>query len=156
MLSRIFPRQIDNAFRGHRLGVWLFAPVVALKLVIGVNSILHTRDVAMGADGIPLDRLGAGADEVLSLFALLSLSNLMLALLGALATIRYRAMIPLLYLLFLLQQLGGKVLMAMHPVARAGAATLGGLSIGTIVTYGLLAATAVGFVLSLIPTGKET
>ena len=72
MLRRIFPRQFDNTYRGHWLAVWILVTVVLLELVIGANSIVNTRSVAMGADGIPLDRFGAeAATTVISLFALL-------------------------------------------------------------------------------------
>ena len=50
MLGRLFPKQMDNTYRGHWLGMWLFVPIVLLELVIGTNSIINTRSVATGAD----------------------------------------------------------------------------------------------------------
>jgi hypothetical protein len=46
MLNRIFPKAFDNVFRGHWLGLWLFVPVVLLKLIIGVNSVRDPREIA--------------------------------------------------------------------------------------------------------------
>lgn len=148
MLGRVFPRQFDNTYRGHWLAVWILVPVVLLELVIGANSIINTRSVAMGADGIPLDRFGAeAATAVISLFALLGLSRLLFALLGVMALIRYRAMIPFIYLLLLVLQLGSKALLLLHPAIRS----IGHNSAsGSAVILALIAMLVTGFVLSLL------
>ena len=132
-------------------------PLVALRLVISVNSTINTASVAMGADGIPINTFSpAAAMAALGLFAALGLSILILTLLSALALIRYRAMIPMLYLLLVLQLVAGRVLSLMHPIARAGAATIGssGVPIGAIVSYSVMALTVLGFLLSLV--GRRT
>ena len=148
MLHRIFPRQFDNIYRGHWLAIWILVPVVLLELVIGANSIINTRSVAMGADGIPLDRFGAeAATTVISLFALLGLSRLLFGLLGVMALIRYRAMIPFIYLLLLVLQLGSKALLLFHPAIRS----LGhNTASGSTVILALIAMLLTGFVLSLL------
>src|SRR5665213_1845750 len=102
MLTRIFPKQIDNAYRGHWLAIWLMVPIVLLRLVIGFNSMVFARMVATSADGIPLDSFGTAGAE--ALIALLGLYLLLFALLGVVVLIRYRAMIPFMYLLLLIQQ----------------------------------------------------
>jgi len=152
MLSRIFPKQIDNAYRGHWLAIWLLVPVVLLRLVIGFNSMAFTRMVATTADGIPLDSFGAaGAEAAVSLFALLGLYLLLFALLGAVVLIRYRAMIPFMYLLMLIQQLGSRVLGLLHPIARSGVSSA---QTGSALVLAILAATVVGFVLSLLNSSE--
>lgn len=152
MLDRLFPKVFDNVFRGHWLGLWLFVPVIFLKLVIGARSLISAREVAATADGIPLDTYNAaGADAVVGLFVLLGLFQLLLGLLGVVALIRYRAMIPFLYLVLLLQMLGNRALTLLHPIAEASTA---GTPPGFYVSLGILAATVVGFVLSLLKTTK--
>jgi len=153
MLDRIFPRAIDNRFPGHPLALWLFVPLVLFRLVIGFNSTFNAASVATGADGIPLNTFGpAGEAEAIALFALLGLYALCIALLCALALVRYRAMIPMLYLLLMVQLIGSRTLALVHPTVHAGAATIGssGVPIGTIVSYCVMAMTVLGFVLSLI------
>jgi hypothetical protein len=148
MLSRIFPEAFDNVFRGQWLGLWLFVPIVLLKLVIGANSIISAREVAASADGIPLATFNAaGADAVVGLFVLLGLFQLLLGLLGAVALIRYRAMIPFLYLVLLFQMLGNRALSLLHPIAESGTS---GTPPGFYVGLGILVATVAGFVLSLL------
>lgn len=144
MLDRVFPQRFDNAYRGHRLAIWLLIPIVVVRLIMGANSILFTRAIATSADGIPLGGFNAGgAEAVISLFAVLGLSLLMLALQGVLVLIRYRAMIPFFYLLLLVQELGPKALALAHPMARSGAGT------GAAFVLAMLAMTLIGLVLSL-------
>lgn len=151
MFNRLFPRQIDNQFEGHWLAVWLLAPIVVVRTVIGFNSMAFSRSIATSADAIPLEKFGAdGAEAVISLFALLGLFILLFSLLGAIVLVRYRAMIPFMYLMLLIQQLGSKALLLIHPVVRSGSA-----SIGSAVVLAILAMTVVGFVLSLIGNSKS-
>lgn len=148
MLGRVFPRQFDNTYRGHWLAIWILVPVLLLELTIGANSIINTRSVAMGADGIPLDRFGAeAATTVISLFALLGLCRLLFALLGVIVLILYRAMIPFIYLLLLVLQLGSKALLLLHPAIRSiGHNSTAGSTV-ILVLIGML---LTGFVLSLL------
>src|SRR5438034_3481905 len=99
MLNRIFPQQFDNNYRGPKLALWLFALLVLMKIGISLSSIFDTY-VVRSADGIPLDTFTAGgAEAVVLVTALLGLSHFLLASLGVLALIRYRAMIPFMYVL---------------------------------------------------------
>jgi hypothetical protein len=119
MLNRLFPRQAGNRFEGHRAALWLLGLFVALKLVMSVNSILNTESIATG-DGIPLDSFGAAAaHEVLLLFALMALGQLMLALIALAILIRYRALVPLICLLLLAERLAGRLIAQSHAVAGA-------------------------------------
>jgi hypothetical protein len=148
MFSRIFPKQIDNTYRGHRLAIWLFAVAVLMELSMGTNSIVNTRMVAMSADGIPLDQYGAGgADAVTALFAIAGLFRVLLALQGVLVLIRYRAMIPLMYLVLLILHFGSKALLLIHPVAKSGVATA---QLGSAFVLTLMAMLLIGFVLSIL------
>lgn len=148
MLNRLFPSQLDNNYRGHRLAIWILGLVLAGRLAVGINGTFNTRFVAMSADGIPLDSYGAAAaDTVVALFALVAFLNLPLGLQGIAVLIRWRAMIPFMYLLLLLQSIAGKIVLYMHPIARSGVSTV---QLGSVFLYGLLALTVIGFVLSLL------
>ncbi len=147
MFSRIFPKQFDNNFQGHRLGIWLFVPLVFMKFMMGFNSIFFTRFVATSADGLNLSSYGSqGAQAMLSLYVLLGLSLVVLALIGATALVRYRSMIPFLYLVLLVQQIAGKVLGELYPSARSGPPSTHTASAFVVAA---LIITVVGFILSL-------
>ena len=147
MLERLFPRQVDNRFDGHRSALWLLGLLIALKLVVSLNSIFNTALVAQGADGIPLDSFGpAAANEVLMLFALVALGHLILALIALAVLIRWRALVPFLYLVSLVEQLARRLVVQSHDLERAAASP-----ITWYVTWGVLALLALGLALSLIP-----
>lgn len=153
MFSRLFPRQIDNAYRGPALAIWLLAPVVLVKAlmglnVAGLNPFVSNRFVLRVADSIPIDTYPAdAAATVMFLFACWGLALLVLSLLGALVLIRYRAMIPLMCLLLALEQIGRKGLSLLYPVARA--VPDGALSSGALINWALSGALVMSLVLSL-------
>jgi hypothetical protein len=145
VFERFLPRQLDNAYRGRRLAIWLLVAVVLTRLAMGANSIVNTSFVATGPDAIPLSSYDpAAAQAVIGLFALLGLSHLLLALQGVVVLIRYRALVPLFYLLLLAHALGAQALLAWRPIAPAAAPGFG-VSLSLV----LLAATILGFGLSL-------
>ena len=121
MFSAILPDRIDNTYRGHKVALWLFGALLFMRAAIGVNSIINGYSVASGADGIPLDTYAPDAAQtVVTLFALLGLAALILCVLGVLALVHYRAMVPLLYALLLLEYVARKVILYLLPIAKTG------------------------------------
>jgi hypothetical protein len=59
------------------------------------------------------------------LFALLGLANLLLALQGAAVLIRYRAMMPFMYLVLVVDHFGSEAILRVSSIIRSGAATVG-------------------------------
>lgn len=149
MLGRLFPRRLDNDYRGHWLGIVLFVLAAGLKAAQGIGSIVATRKVATGADGVALDALGGtyGADVVMSLFATLGMYLLVVPAFGLVALIRYRGMIPLVYLMLLATQLGTRLLHTFHPAYEA--LHRGGQPTGFTINMIILAVTVLGFGLSM-------
>jgi hypothetical protein len=148
MLNRLFPRQFDNSYQGYSVAIWLLVPLVLVKLAMGANSLINTRMVAMGADKIPIDSFGPeGAATVIFLFRGWALGLLLLSLLGLVALIRYRSMIPLMFLVLGIEQVGRRVIQWMDPIPHA--ATSGGVSIAFTINLVLSCAVLIGFALSL-------
>jgi hypothetical protein len=144
MLNRVFPQRFDNNYRGHKLALWLFIPIVLMKLGISLSSIFDTYNVVRSADGIPIDTFTPrGAEAVVSVTTLLGLSQFLLASLGVLALVRYRAMIPLMYVLLLVEYLAKKWILLVKPIVRTGT------SPSTYVNLVLIALLIAGLVLSL-------
>lgn len=138
----LFPRAIDNVYRGQWPSFVLFVLFLALTLIKSLNSMLNTRSVATGADGIPIDTYGpGGAEAVLTLFALTSVGPLMLVLLGLIALARYRAMIPLLFLAFLTEHALRRALVMLNPIERPAGTPIGfyiNLALAAVLVTGLL------------------
>jgi len=151
VLSRLFPGRIDNSFAGYRAALWLLGLFIAMKLAMGLNSILNTASVAQGADGLPLDRYDpAAAQAVLLLFALVALGQLMLALVALAALVRWRALVPFLYLVLLIEQVVRRLIVQGHAVERTGDTPA-----GWYVNVGLLVLLTLGLILSLTPARQR-
>lgn len=144
MLGRVLPRSIDNDYRGRKLALWLLGLLALVKLAMGLNCILNGDAVARGADGIPLDTFTpGGARAVVTLFAIWGLSQVILGLLCVLALLRYRAMVPLLFTLLLVEHLGRKAIVHYLPVTTTGSPP------APVINLTLLTVLLVGLALSL-------
>ena len=144
MLNRVFPQRFDNHYRGHKLALWLFALLALMKLGMSLSAIFDGYNMARSADGIPINTFtSGGAEAIVSITALLGLSHFLLASLGVLALIRYRAMIPLMYVLLLVEYFAKKWILLVHPIVRTGT------SPSTYVNLVLIALLIVGLALSL-------
>ncbi len=150
MLGLLFPRVIDNRFRGQWLGYWLLAPVLILKFGIAIGSIL-TPGNANKADAIDLSTYSQAAlRDAMTSTALLGLLYLAIALICLLAMIRYRAMVPMIYLWLALEFLGRRVILEVYPIERTP-----GTSSGSIVNLVLIGMLALGLALSIWPRRDE-
>ena len=146
--ARLLPPMIDNRLPGRSAALWLLGLFIALKLVMAFNSLVFTEKIMTSADGIPLASYGAAAARTaVLLFALLSLDQLMLTLVALLALLRYRAMVPLVFLLLLTEQLARRGIVLAHAAPGAPPSPPAAL----LINWGLAAATALGLALSLWP-----
>jgi hypothetical protein len=138
MSGHLFPTTIDNTYRGHKLALLALGLLLLMRLAMSVNSMFNGAAVLTSADGVPLDTYpSAAAGTIVALFALNGLSHLMMALLGILVLVRYRSMIPFMFALLLVDQLGRKVILLLLPITRIGAppaSTISAILIGLMVT----------------------
>ena len=144
MSNRLVPRQADNSFQGRKPALWIFALLLLLLAAMSVNSIFNGRFVAKDIDGLPLDTYTpAGAQAVVSLFAIWGGTQLIIVMLGIIVLLRYRALVPLMFLVLLFQRLLLQVIHHYLPNAKSE-----GVSISWFVIL-LISLTALGFILSL-------
>ncbi|MCH7806862.1 MAG: hypothetical protein IH995_06925 [Proteobacteria bacterium] len=121
MLSRIFPEHIDNHYRGHKLALWLFVPITFMKVAISLVHIFYADGGAQSISTIPLDTYSAGgAQNLIAVFARMGLDQLILGLLFVVVLFRYRAMIPLMYVLIIVHYIALEGIVYMKPLALAG------------------------------------
>ena len=146
MFGRLLPRTIDNTFPGQWLGLWLFPLLLLAHAAISLAGIFSPDGGAQSADGIPLNTFSAeAAGAVIGVIAYIGLARLLFDVIGVLALIRYRGMIPLLYGLMTVEFLAHKGIGFLKPIIRVA-----GTSNGSIFTLVLFALTLLGLVLSLI------
>ena len=145
MLNRILPARIDNRYRGHPAGLWLFVPIALIKLSQSLTHLLKHDGGAQSLSTIPLDTYPPGAAQnIVGMFARLGLEQLLLASIFWLVLLRYRALIPLMYVLIVAHFIGSRIVAQYKPLALAGTS-----SVGTpFLVIALLS--VVGLVLSLI------
>ncbi|MBC7767371.1 MAG: hypothetical protein H7124_01145 [Phycisphaerales bacterium] len=140
---------MDNMYRGHWLAIWTFAPVVLVKMVLGANVFFNTRTVIENADRIPLQSYSDAAQQTLVfMFQAWGLGLFLMAALGLLALVRYRAMVPLMCLVLTLENLGRTALqtdgiLLMATGARAPSA-------GVLINLAFIVVLLIGLVLSVM------
>lgn len=159
MLERLFPKTVDNTYRGRSAAIWLLAAIVLIKglmglNVAGLNPFVSNQFVLRVADHIPIDSYGdEAAAAVTFMFAAWGLALLTLSLFCAVVLVRYRAAIPMAYLLLLIEQAGRKGLSFLYPVARG--VPLGEISSGVVINWLLTVGLALGLILALSPGRRQ-
>ena len=144
MLNQLLPQRIDNTYRGYRLALWLLALLVLQRVGMGLSFIFNGYYTAIRADGIPLDALTpAAAGAVVSVLALWGLAQAIFGLLGTLVLVRYRALVPFMFALLLLEQQTRKLILRFVPFSGIRAAP------GFYINIVLLVLMIVGLALSL-------
>ena len=150
MLNRIFPGQFDNHYRGYKFAIGILIPITLMKVAVSLVAIFSSDGGAQSADGIPLDTFVAGgAEAVISVFGLWGVAQLLLGLFFILALFRYRAMIPMIYVLILLELLGKKGILLVKPIVTTGTTSV--ISMSMI----LIALSTIGLALSLMGKGYD-
>lgn len=151
LLDRLVPQSLDGNYRGHCAALWLLGIYVALKIAMSTNSIFNTEAVVVGADGIPVGNFSSeAARAVLMLFSLMALGQLILSLIALASLLRWRAAVPFIYLVLIVEHVARRFIVISYAVARPE-----GTPAGAYVNYALLALLAAGLLLSLIPTGRR-
>ena len=142
MVEMLFPRIADNRYPGRRLGLWLFG-LMPLLIAMGLNVMVNAPEVAQTADGVPVSSFGAAAAAAFSfVFAAWGLGQLVLGLASLVVLLRYRSLVPLAFLLLLIEQSGRMSLRLLWPVQRIDAP-------GSTINLVLVALLALGFILSI-------
>jgi len=106
ILANLFPRKITNDFPGLKIALCAFYLLTALTLWRSQHHLFADDGGAQSIATIPLDNYSdSAATTIIGVFALWGLSQLIVGLIYLIAVIRYRAMIPMLYLLSLVEYL---------------------------------------------------
>lgn len=104
IINLFFPKQINNTFRGYKIVLYLFYIITAVTLWRSQHHLFAADGGAQTIATIPLDTFTAnGAQAVIGTFSLWGLSQLIIGLVYLLASLRYKAMIPMMYLFMLLE-----------------------------------------------------
>ena len=107
---RVFPKQLDNSFRGNRIAVVVFALITVFTLV---RSCIHIFAPDGGASSIAgINTSVEGGSNIISMFALWGLAQLLIGLVYVVVFFRYKSLIPFMYILIIIEY-SGRVLIGM-------------------------------------------
>jgi hypothetical protein len=113
----ILPAKIDNTLCGAKITFYVFALYALLSTV---RSCIHLLSPDGGAGSIAgMDLSVAGAEGIIFAFALWGSSQLLFALVQLLVVVRYRSLVPFMWLMLILEVLLRQLVGAMKPVAFA-------------------------------------
>jgi hypothetical protein len=107
---RVFPKQLDNSFRGNRIAVIVFALITVFTLA---RSCVHIFAPDGGASTIAgINTSVEGGSNVISMFAFWGLAQLLMGLVYLAVFFRYKSLIPFMYMLIIIEY-SGRVLIGM-------------------------------------------
>jgi len=123
MLEKMFPKQLNNDYKGSLIAMWVFVLLTAVTLV---RSLIHMFAPDGGAQSIatiPLDSFTSGGAAVVVLtFSLWGLSQLLIGIIYLVVLWRYQALIPFMYLLILIEYTMRIAFGFIKPIETAGTA----------------------------------
>lgn len=123
MTHFLFPNTIDNTYFGPKWTLGVYVGLTLLTFWRSVHHIIAPDGGAQSIATIPLDQFSSEAQAVvIGMFALWGLSQLLLALLMGVVALRYRRLIPFVWVLVALEYLGRIVIGQVKPIPTEGTA----------------------------------
>lgn len=143
-MNYLFPNLIDNEYKGKKIPLFFFYLLIPVTIIRSLVHIFKADGGAQSIANIPLHLYSEQAsDTIVHLFSEWGLSQLLFGVLYIVVLIKYKSLIPLMYL-FLVLEYSTRLLLAYYkPVVLEGYAP------GGIANYFLVPLFVVMFILSL-------
>ena len=107
MFEKLFPKTIDNEYRGNAIAKWLFVVITIHAVGRSLTHMFLPDGGAQSIATIPLDTFSPGAASVIiGLFAYWGLSQLLFGLIFVLVLWRYQSLIPLMWVFMFIEYSG--------------------------------------------------
>lgn len=146
----ILPKTIDNMYKGNPISKYVF---LCLTVITIVRSLIHIFAADGGTQSIatiPLDSYtSAGAATVIMMFSLWGLSQLLMSVVYGVVYLRYKSLIPAMYVLLIIEYIMRIIIGIMKPIVTSGTAP------GGIGNYILVPVCVIMLLLSLIKSKKH-
>jgi len=144
MIKYLFPNSIDNDYKGNMAPMYLFYVVTAFTIVRSIIHLVSPDGGAQSIATIPLHLYSKDAsDTIIHMFSEWGLSQLLFGLFYIVVLIKYKSLIPLMYLFLVLEYSTRLLLSFYKPFALEGQAP------GGIGNYILVPLFILMFILSL-------
>ena len=143
-MKHLFPNSIDNDYKGNKLPMYLFYLVTAYTVIRSIIHLVFPDGGAQTIATIPLHLYSKDAsDTIIHMFSEWGLSQLLFGLFYIVVLIKYKSLIPLMYL-FLVLEYSTRLLLSFYKPFE-----LGGQAPGGIGNYVLVPLFILMFILSL-------
>ncbi|MGY5876541.1 MAG: hypothetical protein RTU30_12405 [Candidatus Thorarchaeota archaeon] len=120
MLEKILPEQINNDFTGYKFTAYAFLVITILTVA---RSLAHMFLPDGGAESIAtIDLNVEGAGIIIGIFAQWGLSQLLMAGLYIVVYVRYKSLIPLMYIIIIVEYVGRIGMGLLKPIETMGRA----------------------------------
>ncbi len=120
MLDKILPEQINNEFTGYKFSAIGF---LVLTIITIARSLAHMFLPDGGAESIAtIDLNVEGAEIIVSIFALWGLSQLLMAAFYVIVYLRYKSLIPLMYIFIVIEYAARIGIGLLKPIETVGTA----------------------------------
>ncbi|MDP3306043.1 MAG: hypothetical protein Q8S15_08215 [Erysipelotrichaceae bacterium] len=112
MIHRIFPSSADNHYYGHKIADLFFTFIAIVSLG---RSLIHVFLPDGGAGVIAGLDLSLSQENIVFAFGLWGVSQVIYALIQLLVAFRYKSLIPLMYILLIVETLGRMMIGVIKP-----------------------------------------
>ena len=104
IINKVFPAPVTNIFPGYKLALYVFALLVLITVVRSLIHIIAPDGGAQSIATIPIDTFeGAARSVVIHMFSLWGLSQLLMGIVYAVVLVKYRSLIPFMYVLIIIE-----------------------------------------------------
>ena len=104
MIKYLFPDSVDDDYKGNKVPFYLLYPVTAFTVIRSIIHLVSPDGGAQSIANIPLQLYVKNAsDTIIHLFAEWGLSQLLFGLLYIVVLIKYKSLIPLMYLILVIE-----------------------------------------------------
>lgn len=125
-MNKILPKTIDNNYQGSKLALFVFYLITVIALVRSLIHMLSPDSEAQSIATIPLDSYAStAAATVIYLFSVWGLSQLLMGFFYVLASLKYKALLPLMYT----EYTGRFIIGHLKPIAITGTAPEGTMNL---------------------------
>ena len=112
MIQRIFPASADHHYNGHKVAGLFFTLIAIVSLG---RSLIHVFLPDGGAGVIAGLDLSLGKENIIFAFGLWGVSQVIYALIQLLVAFRYKSLIPLMYIVLIIEMLGRMMIGVIKP-----------------------------------------
>lgn len=144
MIKKLLPKKTGSHYNGHPLARWALIPITFVTIARSLVHILAPDGGAQSIATIPINEFTPnGAASVIHIFALWGLSQLIIGLIYLAVLWRWHSLIPLMYMMLVLEYSGRLLIALFKPFHITGTAP------GAVANYFMIPIGLILFLLSL-------